>query len=144
MNDRGSRNRRLELRKTVIHQHQILGQHWGAGRSPSKIAEEGKTVDTYGEEKERRRKYKMIFPTVGGESTNPEIWKLYINTYIHGVQKNTTIYIYHPGMELISTVTLLNHIIISQLRGCVSKDGKPDKFPCRTDSDTQCHHSGKQ
>ena len=56
MKDRGIRNRRVELKKTAIHQCQIPGQHSGTGRSTSKISEEVKTVHTYGEEKERRRK----------------------------------------------------------------------------------------
>ena len=42
------------------------------GRSPSKITEEGKTVDTDRKEKERRRKEKVVLPTGGGEATNTE------------------------------------------------------------------------
>ena len=63
MKDRGISNSTVELNKTVIHQRHIPGQHGGAGISPSRISEEGKMVDTYGEEKERRRKYKVVFLT---------------------------------------------------------------------------------
>ena len=38
----------------------------------SKIAEAGRTVETEKEEKERRRKDKVILSTGGGEATNPE------------------------------------------------------------------------
>ena len=72
MKDRSSKNSRVELKKTVIHQHQIPGQNWGAVRSPYKSTEEGKAVETYREEKERRRRKKLAFLTGGGESTNPE------------------------------------------------------------------------
>ena len=41
-------------------------------RSPSKILDEGNTVDTVGEGNERRIKEKVVFPTGGGEATNPE------------------------------------------------------------------------
>ena len=61
----------VELKKTVIYQRHILGQHWGTVSSTFKIAEEVKTVDTYGEEKERIIKDKVVFLTGGGESTNP-------------------------------------------------------------------------
>ena len=56
MKDRGSNNITVELKKTVIHQHQIPGQNWGAVRSPYKSTEEGKAVETYREEKEKREK----------------------------------------------------------------------------------------
>ena len=69
---RGSRNRTVELKKTVIHQCQILGQHLGAGRSSSKIAEEGKMVDTYGKEKERRKKHRVVLLKGGVDYTNLE------------------------------------------------------------------------
>ena len=72
MKDIYIRNSTVELNKTVMHQRNIPGQKWGGGRSPSKISEEGKTVDTYGEEKERIRKDKGVFLTGGGETTNPE------------------------------------------------------------------------
>ena len=42
------------------------------GRSPSKVADEGKMVDTDGEEKERRRRYKVVLLTSGVKSTNLE------------------------------------------------------------------------
>ena len=41
-------------------------------RSLSKIAEEGNTVDTDREEKGRRRKERVAFPTGGGEAIEPE------------------------------------------------------------------------
>ena len=50
MKERGSRNSTVESKKTVIHQHQIQIQNGGTGRSPYKIAEDGKMVDTYWEE----------------------------------------------------------------------------------------------
>ena len=59
-------------------------------------------MDTDREEKERRRKEKVAFPTGGGEATNPEIWKLYMHPYGHGVRKKTTTYLSHPGRELLS------------------------------------------
>ena len=62
----------VRLKKTVIHQRQISGHHCGAGKSPPTIAEEGRTVDTDGEEKESRRKDTVIFLTGGGEATNPD------------------------------------------------------------------------
>ena len=40
--------------------------------SPSKISEEGKIVYTDRKANERRRKEKVVFPTGGGENTNPE------------------------------------------------------------------------
>ena len=64
-------NSMVEMKKTVIHQRQIPGQHWGVVRSPSKIAEEGKTVDTDREEKDKRRKDKVVFPKGGGKDTTP-------------------------------------------------------------------------
>ena len=70
--NRSSRVGRVELKNMVIHQRHIPGQHWGAGRSPSNIEGEGKTVDTEREEYERIRKEKVVFPTGGGESTNSE------------------------------------------------------------------------
>ena len=72
MKDRISRNRRVGLKNTVTHQRQIPGQHLGAGRSPIKISEEGETLNTVGEEHQRRRKEKVVFPIGGGEATNPE------------------------------------------------------------------------
>ena len=44
-------------------------------------------VDIDREDIKRRRKEKMVFPTGGGESTNPEIWKLYMHPYSHWVRK---------------------------------------------------------
>ena len=49
MKERSSRDSKEELKKTVIQQRQIPGHNWGVGRSPSKISEEGKMVDTYRE-----------------------------------------------------------------------------------------------
>ena len=72
MKDLGIRNITVELKKMVIHQLNIPGQHWSAVRLPSKILEEGKAVDTYGEENERIRKDKVVLPTGGSESTNLE------------------------------------------------------------------------
>ena len=71
MKDRSSSDIRVEMKKTVTHQRQIPGQHWGGGRSLTNIAEEGKTVDMFGEENERIRKYKMVLLTGGGESKTP-------------------------------------------------------------------------
>ena len=62
----------VELKKTVIQKLHIPCQHLGAGRSPSKITEEGKMVDTYGKENERIRKYKVVLQKGGGEDTNLE------------------------------------------------------------------------
>ena len=62
----------VELKKTLIHQHHISGQHLGVGRSLYKITEEGKMVDTYGKEKEKTRKYKVVLLKGGGEDTNLE------------------------------------------------------------------------
>ena len=45
--DRDIMDSMVELKKILIHQCQILGQNLGADRSPLKIAEEGKMVDTY-------------------------------------------------------------------------------------------------
>ena len=61
----------MGLKNTLIHQRQIPVQHWGAVKSPSKTAEEGKTVDTIGEENGRKIKEKVIFLTGVGEATNP-------------------------------------------------------------------------
>ena len=36
------------------------------------MSDEGKTADTVGEENDRRRKEKVVFPTGGGEAKNPE------------------------------------------------------------------------
>ena len=55
-----------------IHQSQITGQNSGAGKTPSKTTDEVRTVDKYGEEKERRRKYMELFPKGSGESTKWE------------------------------------------------------------------------
>ena len=53
-------------------------------------------MDTDREEKKRIIKEKVAFPTSGVESTNPEIWKLYMNPYNHGVGKKRTTYLSHP------------------------------------------------
>ena len=50
MEDRGSMDRMVELKKTIIHQLQIKDQNWGAGKLPYKITEEVMTVDTCGKE----------------------------------------------------------------------------------------------
>ena len=50
MKYRVSRKSTLELKKTVIHQRHTPGQHWGAGRSLSKIIDERNTVETNEEE----------------------------------------------------------------------------------------------
>ena len=50
----------------------------------------------------------MTYPTGGGESTNPEIWKLYMHLYGHGVKKKRVPYLFHPERELMSTGNLLN------------------------------------
>ena len=47
---RGIMDSRVELKKILIYQRQIPGQHWGAGKPPSKIIEKGMTVDIDGEE----------------------------------------------------------------------------------------------
>ena len=65
MEDIGSLNSTVELKKTVIHLHQITVQHFGSGRSLSKIEEEAKTVDTDGQEMEKIIKQKVVFLTSG-------------------------------------------------------------------------------
>ena len=72
MKDRSSKNSRVGLKNKGIHQRQIRFQKWDADRSPYKITEEGKTVDTDRRDKERIRKEKAVFPTGGYEAKNPE------------------------------------------------------------------------
>ena len=64
-------------------------------------------VDTVGEENERRIKEKVVLPTRGGEATNLEIWKLYMNPYVCGIRKKRTTYRSRTGRESMSTGTLL-------------------------------------
>ena len=67
--DRDRMDIMVELKRKIIHQRQIPGCHWGAGNKPYKIMEDINTMDTDGEEKERRRKDTKTFPTEGGEAT---------------------------------------------------------------------------
>ena len=54
--------------------------------------EKGKTVDTVGEENERSRKEKVVFPTGGGESTNTEKTEaLYIPVRSWGIEEEDEI-----------------------------------------------------
>ena len=62
----------VELKNNATHQHQIPGQHWGEGKPTSKIVEEGRMVDTDGEENESKREETEIFPMGGGEVKIPE------------------------------------------------------------------------
>ena len=62
------------------------------GRSPFKSTEQGKTVDTDREGKERRRKEKVVLPTGGGEATNPENMEaLYASVRSWGTEEEDTI-----------------------------------------------------
>ena len=61
MKDKDIRDITLKPKKELIHKRQIPGHHWSMGKSPSKMAEEGKMVDTYGEEKDRRSKIECCY-----------------------------------------------------------------------------------
>ena len=47
-------------------------------------------VDIDGEEKERRIKYKVLFPTGGDEASNLEKWWIYIPPYVRTVIEEDT------------------------------------------------------
>ena len=64
--DRYSMYRTVGIKRIVIHQHQNPGQNLGAGKPPSKITEDGMTVDIAWEIKESSRKYTEIFLMGGG------------------------------------------------------------------------------
>ena len=88
MEKRGSMDSMVELKKAVIRKHQILVHPWDEGNPPSKVVEEGMTVDKDGEEKNRRRKEKAILTTEGGETTSPEnIEALYASIVLWGMEE---------------------------------------------------------
>ena len=144
MKGRGSRNITVELKKTVIHQCQIPCQNWSAGRSLSKIAEEGNMVNI---DRGRRRgeENKSGIPDRWNWSHKPGKyeWFICIRTVmgygIGGKNKSSNL-----GGSLWVLGPCWPHLIISELCSCVSGGEKPPIFLCRTDSDTQWHHSGQK
>ena len=91
MKDKGSST--VENKNMVIHKSHILGQQWGAGRSLSKIIEEGKTMDIDREEHYSRRKDKLVLLTSGSEDKNPEkMESLYASVKLWGTEEEEVIY----------------------------------------------------